>query len=229
METTTDWFKEGNDWRDKGEFLKAIECYDEAIRLKPDDAAAYNNKGVALSALGRKEEAIECYDEAIRLKPDNAAAYNNKGNALSALGRKEEAIACYDEAIKRKPDDATAYNNKGNALSDLGRYSKAAECFHKADTDILLVYTISPETAQCMLDNDDLFKNIIKQLTSDEKKGKMEFYKDIYLSSLEILTLLQVKEDKNEENVSHYTKKSTTKILLFDGKTVPTNFAFDCK
>ena len=51
-------------------------------------AHAYNNKGIALSDLGRKEEAIVCYDKAIEINPQYADAYNNKGNALSDTWQK---------------------------------------------------------------------------------------------------------------------------------------------
>ena len=67
------------------------------------DLRCVDNKGNALSALGRKEEAIACYDRALEIEPRYAHAWNNKGIALSALGRKEEAIACYDRALEIDP------------------------------------------------------------------------------------------------------------------------------
>ena len=82
----------------------AINAYDRSIRLKPDYAAAYNNRGVAKNDLGRHEDAITDHDEAIRLKPDLAGAYSNRGIALSNLGRYEDAITDFDEAIRREPD-----------------------------------------------------------------------------------------------------------------------------
>ena len=48
--------------------LLAIECYDKAIRLDPEDYDTWLNKGNSLVKLERYEEAIECYDKAIRLK-----------------------------------------------------------------------------------------------------------------------------------------------------------------
>ncbi len=131
MEEEKDWFKEGYEWALKGEYHKAIECYDKAIELKPDDAGAYNNKGIALYGLGNYQQAIECYDKAIALKPDDASAYYNKGNALYGLGNYQQAIEWFDKVIALKPDDAGAYNNKGNALYGLGNYQQAIECYDK--------------------------------------------------------------------------------------------------
>ena len=53
--------------------------FDEAIRLNPDDAEAYFNRGALKSDLGRMEEALLDYDEAIRLDPNYAQAYCNRG------------------------------------------------------------------------------------------------------------------------------------------------------
>ena len=43
--------------------MGAIADYDEAIRLKPDYAEAYNNRGTEKGALGQRDEAIADYDD----------------------------------------------------------------------------------------------------------------------------------------------------------------------
>jgi tetratricopeptide (TPR) repeat protein len=52
----------------KGQYERAIQDYDEAIRLRPNYAKAFNNRGNAYRKLGQNERAIEDYDEAIHLK-----------------------------------------------------------------------------------------------------------------------------------------------------------------
>ena len=119
------WFSIGYLFQEKGKPGEAIAAYDESIRLKPDLAEAYNNRGVAKKDLGQREAAIADYDEAIRLKPNDAEAYNNRGNAKNNLGQREAAIADYDEALRLKPDYAEAFNNRGNAKKDLGQREAA--------------------------------------------------------------------------------------------------------
>ena len=109
-----------------------LSAYDQAIRLKPDYAAAYNNRGNAKQALGRPDDAITDYNEAIRLNPDLAEAYNNRGNAKEALGRPDDAITDYNEAIRLKPDYAAAYNNRGVAKEALGRPDDAITDYNEA-------------------------------------------------------------------------------------------------
>jgi predicted O-linked N-acetylglucosamine transferase (SPINDLY family) len=85
-------------------YERALASYDTAIKLKPDYAEAYNNRGNALCELNRFDDALADYDKAITLKPDYAAVLINRGTALCELNRLEEALASFDKAITLKPD-----------------------------------------------------------------------------------------------------------------------------
>jgi Tfp pilus assembly protein PilF len=108
--------REGKDLDNLGKHNEAIEYFDKAIKIDPNYADAWNNKGVALKNLGKHNEAIECYDKAIKIDPNYALAWNNKGLALYNLGKYNESIECYDKAIKIDPNYALARNNKDLAL-----------------------------------------------------------------------------------------------------------------
>jgi tetratricopeptide (TPR) repeat protein len=112
--------------------------------------------GLALSALGRREEALKATEEAVRIYrklseqnpqaflPDLAMSLNNLGAMLSELGRREEALKATEEAVKirRKlselnpqaflPDLASSLNNLGNRLSALGRREEALKATEEA-------------------------------------------------------------------------------------------------
>lgn len=94
---------------------KAIEYLSNAIKLQPDFADAYNNRGNAYKDLGQYQRAIKDYDEAIRLQPDLAYAYSFRGNAYHNLGQYQRAIEDYNKAIKLRPDLASAYAKRGLA------------------------------------------------------------------------------------------------------------------
>ena len=53
--------------RDLGDNKAAIDDYDQAIKLKPDYALAYYNRGIARNALGDKQSAILDYQKAAEL------------------------------------------------------------------------------------------------------------------------------------------------------------------
>ena len=125
-------FNRGVDYSDQGDYENAIEAYDEAIRLDPQDAYAYNNRGNAYKYLGKYERAIQDFDEAIRLAPDDADAYHNRGNAYALLDQYERAIEDYDEAIRLNPKYAKAYGHRGYAYGNLGQHERAIEDLDEA-------------------------------------------------------------------------------------------------
>jgi tetratricopeptide (TPR) repeat protein len=77
--TAQEWFEQGDKHSDVKNYDEAINCYTEAIRLKPDYAEAYNNRGNAHKVKGDQDGAIADYTEAIRLKPDYYTAHFNRG------------------------------------------------------------------------------------------------------------------------------------------------------
>ncbi|MGJ5630492.1 tetratricopeptide repeat protein, partial [Nostoc sp. CALU 1950] len=70
----------------------AIEDYNQAIKINPNYALAYYNRGVARYELGDKQAAIEDYNQAIKNDPNYVNAYYNLGLAYSTLGDKQAAI-----------------------------------------------------------------------------------------------------------------------------------------
>jgi len=109
----------------------AIEDYDEAIRLNPNDAEAYFNRGNAYYSLNKKKRAIEDYVKAISLNSQFADAYHNRGTTYCDLGQFEQAIEDYDQAIHLNPEDAVVYNNRGNAYKLQGKKAEAIADFEK--------------------------------------------------------------------------------------------------
>ncbi len=112
-------------------FSGAIEDYNKAIKINPDYAEAYKNRGNARSDLGDKQAAIEDYNQVIRINPKDADAYNRRGVDRRALGDNQGAIEDYSKAIEIDPDYATAYNNRGIARSDLGDRQAAIEDYNQ--------------------------------------------------------------------------------------------------
>lgn len=109
----------GLEFRKKHELEKAISDFSEAIRLKPDFAEAYYNRGRTQGA--DTSAAIADFDEAIKINPKYAEAYNSRGDAWEKRGEVTKAIADYQKAIRVNPNYELAKLNLKTLLSAQAR------------------------------------------------------------------------------------------------------------
>jgi S1-C subfamily serine protease len=109
------YLERGKAWRKKGEYDKAINDFDEAIRLEPKNSSAYYNRGFAWHLKKVNDKAIKDYDEAIRLDPTNAFYYCFRGDVWFAKMEFDIAIGDYNAAIRLDPKNALFHNNLGDA------------------------------------------------------------------------------------------------------------------
>ena len=123
-----DFFYLGKAFHQRGEYQQAIERYDRAIELNPQEAGAYNNRGIIKGHHG----AIADFSNAIELNPQFAMAYNNRGIAKCALGDHQGAIADCSKAIELDPQEAGAYINRGNAKKASGDLQGAIADYNRA-------------------------------------------------------------------------------------------------
>jgi len=115
--------------RDSGQINEAIDQYQIASRLKPDDWEPHNNLGNGYLSKGNWEMAIHHYQMASRLRPDDPTIHNNLGAAYLYKGMTEEAIKEYETALRLKPDYPDAYFNLGSVYLNKGLINKAREAF----------------------------------------------------------------------------------------------------
>jgi len=130
--SSSDYLLLGNVEYSKANYSKALELYEKAIELEPDDAVAWYNKGITLGELNRLEEELQAYEKAIELKPDYTHALVNKGVTLGELNRHEEALKAHEKAIELKPDLAQAWFNRACTYSLKGEKEKALSDLKKA-------------------------------------------------------------------------------------------------
>ena len=97
---------------DQGKLLQAIDTYNEAIRIKPDDPAVY----VALARVqvfaGKYDEALVNAENSLLLNPNSSMAYAVRGWALTQEGKYTEADDSLKSALQLDPNNgqAHAYN-----------------------------------------------------------------------------------------------------------------------
>ena len=74
----------GRGYAGKREYDRAIQDYDQAIRLDQNNAAAFSSLGNAYNRKHEYDHAIQDLDQAIRLDPNYAPAFLNRGAAYAA-------------------------------------------------------------------------------------------------------------------------------------------------
>ena len=166
-------------YREKN-FSKALEVINKVIKINPNFAEAYNEKGGALNELKKLESSIKCYDQAIKINPSYAHAYYNKGVVLQSLRKLESAIESYDQAIKIIPNFFQAHNNKAFALRKLNRLDDSIKSYYKAfeigpDNDFLLGELIHAKNKICDWKNFNEDLNILKKKIIEKKKTTTPF------------------------------------------------------
>ena len=69
----------------------AILLYDEAIKLNPNDAWSYFNRGMIYEAIGQYYKAIQDFSKAIQLNPNAPKFYLSRGNCYKEMRNMEAA------------------------------------------------------------------------------------------------------------------------------------------
>jgi tetratricopeptide (TPR) repeat protein len=107
----------------KLEFGQAIADYGQFIRLSPDHALAYINRGSAYSRMGKLDLAIADCDEAIRLTPNDHAAYFLRGSAYQKKGMPDQAKADWNRGqslAKAESDRFWAFADRNMVTAGVG-------------------------------------------------------------------------------------------------------------
>jgi serine/threonine protein kinase/tetratricopeptide (TPR) repeat protein len=118
--------------RGTGEPKKAIEDFDEALRLDPNNARAVLEKAHTLQKLDRNEEAEKTYRRAINLRPSYWGGYNQLGAFYFGIGQYARAAAQFRRVTELAPGNARGFNNLGGTLQMLGKYDAAEKALNRA-------------------------------------------------------------------------------------------------
>lgn len=87
----------------KGEHKGAIELYNQALQIDPNNETTLNS----CDALGDSKGAMEDYNQALKISPTYGYAFGGRGYLLVELGDRQEALADFKKA-------AASYQKAGN-------------------------------------------------------------------------------------------------------------------
>lgn len=113
----------------QGNYAVAIALLNQLIKIRPDSAMDYNNRGLMHFRNNQIIEAFTDLTKALAIDPKLDSAYNNRANCHAAQGNLGEAISDYDVALDLNPGNVRAWINQGITFREMGMYELAIENF----------------------------------------------------------------------------------------------------
>jgi ribosomal protein S12 methylthiotransferase accessory factor len=114
---------------------KALECFQRALELEPNDQdmpSVYSYMGVALKDLERYRQALQALKKGASYDPERTDIYNLMGFCHFKLKEHEKAIADFQRVIDLNPASAIDYANIASNYRELGRRRKAVHYYELA-------------------------------------------------------------------------------------------------
>jgi len=119
------------DFFEQGQYDKALQQIDKAIKNSPNNPDFYSTKGVFLHRMNNISLAIDAYQEAVKVAPDHTFSHYNLGLIYMKLNKVVQAIQEWEAVIHVKPRDTDAIFNIAVALSHLGKSKQAIPFYQK--------------------------------------------------------------------------------------------------
>ena len=101
-------------------FDLALQEYQRALRLEPQNADALMGTADTYERMGRVADAEEAFKKAAELRPDDWDGYNSLGVFYNRQGKYAEALAQLQRAAELTPDNSVVYINLAAAYLDRG-------------------------------------------------------------------------------------------------------------
>src|SRR5215469_7195373 len=116
----------------RGDYLKALAEFDQALQFDPGNYAAWYSRAEALQQLARTVEAVEAYGRAAGAAGRNVDLLLTVASALREAGALEAAHRCHARALELAPDYPLAENGMGNMLAMEGDLPQAEARYRRA-------------------------------------------------------------------------------------------------
>ncbi|MDE2165932.1 MAG: tetratricopeptide repeat protein [Alphaproteobacteria bacterium] len=134
------FYDRGWDYEHEGQTARAIQDYDQAIKLRPDFAGAYNNRCWEQAIIGQLQAVLADCNQSLAFQSGNAHFLDSRGFVYLKMKYPMAAIADYDAALKIDPKIDTSLYGRGLAEHMKGDIARG-------DADIAAAKIITPKIA----------------------------------------------------------------------------------
>ncbi len=125
------YFRQGNDYFQQNNFGAAVEAFQQALALDPNNPAYHANLGVSYYSMGRLDEAIQSYQAGLKMSPDDAELNYLLGAAYLQQSNLDGAATALERANRSDPQLAEPYYGLGVLYKLQGRRAEAIDAFEK--------------------------------------------------------------------------------------------------
>ena len=122
------YYRRGLAYFEKNDYGRAIQDFNEALNLDPDNVAILQSRGWAYENKNDYEQAIRDYNRAISLQSSYGPAFIRRARVYELKRQYEQALADYEAATHADPKFAPE-RSKGFVFFYLGRMTQSAEMF----------------------------------------------------------------------------------------------------
>jgi len=153
---------------EKGDYERAIEAYQENIRIIPDNSSIiYNNLGWTYGELEKYQEAVDAFKEAVKQNPENADFHYGLGWVYNELKDYKKAVESYKQAILIQPGHTYAHYGLGMIYLVQGHRNSAVKEYE-------ILKDLDRDTADKLFNT--IYKNFRKATQENPQHADAFFY-----------------------------------------------------
>ncbi len=130
--TFSNLFNQGTQFFKNKEYEKAINLFEEALKIENNHAQPYFNIGLCYALLQNPDKAKEYYRKAIKQNPKYTKAMLHLAGLLKKAGEKNESMSYYQLAVEQEPLSFEAQREYARLLHEQNNFEEAEHHFAKA-------------------------------------------------------------------------------------------------
>ena len=183
------------------DYNKALEATQEALRLDPSSAAAYNHLALIYMETKRFPKSEEAFLNALKLQAEYPEVWNNLGVLYNRQEKYKQAIGYFEKAVASEKylTPENAYTNLGYAYYKLNDLSRA-KLYHTKALDI------APQFCLASKNLGDVYAKEKKYPKAAENFQKAATHCPLFQESHYKLGLVMMKMGQKKTAKAHFEK-----------------------
>jgi len=126
-----DYLTEGDNYRQKRKWHKAVNAYTKAIELDKNDFRSHERRARAYFELADYHQVVTNLTKAVEIKPDRYLLYDLRGRAHSMLGNKNGVTTDFARAVELHPGH-NVFLHKALSFIELKDFNQALVDLNRA-------------------------------------------------------------------------------------------------